>query len=616
MTSEKYAAQKIQQLTSCLTIMFAGNQEYVSPIEAEHQKTKAKQFDDFIANLKTKFSSTNSKDEKYQILTMLPTEWSKGVMSVPNPKLPSNILQRSTKEAVQTFYLEDDISRMMPGKNDCVSMTVNGKKQKVQKRMILSTLRQTYQEFKNRHETIKVSLSYFMKCRPKNCIFLGAPGTHFICVCTIHQNVKQMVYSGKLSKHTCGELMHYEHCVAKVTCNPPQQKCFMRTCKNCPKMLAFKKYLINALKIGMNGESDKEVEFGDHCDDDVLEIEDVSEIEHMEGLNEDEDSDESDGNEADETEHETGIESEDSEANGDEYDDEEIIHFRQWVSTDRCEFKHFAMPISKFVDDFAVKLEKLITHIFITNEQTAFLKWCRDSLKIGEFLIWGDFAENFSFVIQNEAQGYHWARKQATVHPFVIYYKNEKNELAHLNYVIISDCLKHDSVAVYLFISKLVKFLEGRFKVITKLYYFTDGCAGQYKNRKNFSTVYYHKIDFGYECEWHFHATSHGKGPCDGIGGTLKRSAARASLGRTYEKQIDSAELLFEWASSSDMDMHFEYSTTAEHESMTIQLRDRFNAAKLIKGTLKYHCFIPRDSGELMVKYYSADPDHKMVKIV
>lgn len=153
----------------------------------------------------------------------------KGTLSVPNPKIPSNVLQRGVKEAVEKFYLEDDISRMMPGKNDCISITVNGnysagyvvrpfvyesklvafritfnswysltllgKKQKVQKRMILSTLIQTYREFENRHESVKVSLSYFIKCRPKNCIFLGSSGTHFICVCTIHRNIKQMIHS-------------------------------------------------------------------------------------------------------------------------------------------------------------------------------------------------------------------------------------------------------------------------------------------------------------------------------------------------------------------------------------------------------------------------------------
>jgi hypothetical protein len=55
--------------------------------------------------------------------------------------------------------------------------------------------------------------------------------------------------------------------------------------------------------------------------------------------------------------------------------------------------------------------------------------------------------------------------------------------------------------------------------------YFSDGCAAQYKNRKNFLNLCNHDADFGLPAEWHFFATSHGKGPCDGVGGTVKRLA-------------------------------------------------------------------------------------------
>ena len=37
--------------------------------------------------------------------------------------------------------------------------------------------------------------------------------------------------------------------------------------------------------------------------------------------------------------------------------------------------------------------------------------------------------------------------------------------------------------------------------------------------------------------ERHLFATSHGKGPCDGIGGTVKRLATRASLQRPHLKK-------------------------------------------------------------------------------
>lgn len=39
----------------------------------------------------------------------------------------------------------------------------------------------------------KISFSAFAKLKPKNCILAGAAGTHSVCVCVIHQNVKLML---------------------------------------------------------------------------------------------------------------------------------------------------------------------------------------------------------------------------------------------------------------------------------------------------------------------------------------------------------------------------------------------------------------------------------------
>ena len=38
---------------------------------------------------------------------------------------------------------------------------------------------------------------------------------------------------------------------------------------------------------------------------------------------------------------------------------------------------------------------------------------------------------------------------------------------------------------------------------------------------------------------------------CDGLGGTVKRLAARASLQRLYDQQIMTPRQLFEWASDN-----------------------------------------------------------------
>ena len=53
-------------------------------------------------------------------------------------------------------------------------------------------------------------------------------------------------------------------------------------------------------------------------------------------------------------------------------------------------------------------------------------------------------------------------------------------------------------------------------------------------------------MDFdGIDAEWHFFvATLHAKWPCDGIGGTVNRLAAKASLQRPYSEQIMTPFLL------------------------------------------------------------------------
>ena len=77
--------------------------------------------------------------------------------------------------------------------------------------------------------------------------------------------------------------------------------------------------------------------------------------------------------------------------------------------------------------------------------------------------------------------------------------------------------------------------------------YFSDGCAAQYKNRYNFANLCMHMQDFGLNAEWNFFATAHGKSPCDGIGGIVKRATAVESLKRTRINQIMTPEEMYKF---------------------------------------------------------------------
>ena len=88
-----------------------------------------------------------------------------------------------------------------------------------------------------------------------------------------------------------------------------------------------------------------------------------------------------------------------------------------------------------------------------------------------QFVVIGDFSENYSFVLQDAAQGFHWNNSQATIHPFVAYYR-QSGKLEYVSYIIISDCLHHDTIAVHLFQKNLAQFLQENFQKWTKYFIF------------------------------------------------------------------------------------------------------------------------------------------------
>jgi len=54
----------------------------------------------------------------------------------------------------------------------------------------VNNLKEAYQRFKEKHPMEKIGFSKFADLCPKHCVLAGASGTHAVCVCTIHQNIK------------------------------------------------------------------------------------------------------------------------------------------------------------------------------------------------------------------------------------------------------------------------------------------------------------------------------------------------------------------------------------------------------------------------------------------
>jgi len=292
----------------------------------------------------------------------------------------------------------------------------------------------------------------------------------------------------------------------------------------------------------------------------------------------------------------------------------EQITYKSWTLTDRSLLETHVDPSDEFLQKFIDYLKRLLKHNFIAKSQSKFLSDCKAFCESGVFIVLCDFAENYSFVVQDAVQSFHWCNDQATIHPFVVYHK-ENDKLLVDSFVVISESLHHDATAVHLYIKKLIHDLQNKYSDIQKIMYFTDGAASQYKNKSNFLNLAYHLDDFGIDAEWHFFATSHGKSPCDGVGETVKRLAARASLQRPHDNQIMTPRALYDWATIAMPKINFFFYNTQEYESHLENLRHRLSKAQTIPGTRGFHSFIPISNNEIRCKVVSTSDESKLFKI-
>lgn len=529
--------------SSSASLPGSDNEEYVEGDEGK----------EMLAEVMKQFQKADSYFEKMHCLTMVPPSWSvnkikntfkvshefakkgkllqsrHGFGSYPVKKTWQSLSETDLSK-VTLFYYSDEISRLLPGIKDCVSVKddMTGKRILKQKRLVLCNLREAYILFKELHQDLKLGFTKFTELRPKECILADHCGSHNVCVCKVHQNFKLMFQQALKSISQDFSISSYHELLNEMLCEHPTLSCHLLQCKKCP---GFSNISIELTEL-----------FRKHS------IENVS--------------------------------------------------YQQWTNTDHCSVETITQDWTTFLATFKKNSQKLIQHHFISKNQSGFLKNLKMNLKSGEFLVIGDFAQNYSPIIQDAIQNHYWSNNQITVHPFVVYRSefDENDQSKYDTFVIISECTTHNAVAVSLFIKKLMNKLIAQYgkNCIKKIYYFSDGAASQYKNKSNFINLVYHAEDFhGIKAEWHFFATSHGKNACDGVGGTVKRYEARESLRRPSGDLILTAKNLFDLVSSGIKSIKFEFCTLKEHEEQRLILVDRFQQAIPIKGTQSFHSFIP-----------------------
>ena len=169
---------------------------------------------------------------------------------------------------------------------------------------------------------------------------------------------------------------------------------------------------------------------------------------------------------------------------------------------------------------FGESVPRFVFHCYIKKKQYAYFRMLTENPSESAGLLQIDFSENYSIIQRNEIQSAHWAHDQVTLYTACFWYGTPDGKTAIKTYVIVSDYLNHDKYAVAVFNDLLLDNIKSIAPKIQVLNIFSDGAGQHFKQRFTLSYASSASIPIN----WHFFATSHGKGAVDGIGGTIKRN--------------------------------------------------------------------------------------------
>lgn len=205
--------------------------------------------------------------------------------------------------------------------------------------------------------------------------------------------------------------------------------------------------------------------------------------------------------------------------------DDIFVTYYQWddnsKKTEHCDD---ILTIKKKLVDQTMTMRR---HVFVSKNQLKQIEKLKKNLDETEIVLQEDFAENYAIKQQNEIMTAYWVSTGVTVFTAVI---NSQKET--YSYAVVSNSLKHDKYSVIAFNKAILSHAESHGISFEKIHIFSDGAGSQFKNRFALSMIKDPQILHPgiKSLDWSFFGTAHGKGPVDGVGGTVKRAIWRRVL--------------------------------------------------------------------------------------
>ncbi|ESO95533.1 hypothetical protein LOTGIDRAFT_160697 [Lottia gigantea] len=153
------------------------------------------------------------------------------------PKIRTN---QEIVEAVISSYENENISRMMPGKADFITLKDQlGNKYTKQKRHLVATITETYKCFTEDNPSADIGKSKFASLRPR-WVLLSSEMPHNVCGCKYHRYVILLLEALHRRYPDLIPLYSKENFIAHCVCDINDEDCMRNGCERCSDGKLFK----------------------------------------------------------------------------------------------------------------------------------------------------------------------------------------------------------------------------------------------------------------------------------------------------------------------------------------------------------------------------------------
>ena len=268
-------------------------------------------------------------------------------------------------------------------------------------------------------------------------------------------------------------------------------------------------------------------------------------------------------------------------------------HWKKVQDVDKYRWKELeeCVPKQQFIECVLVELAAFRSHVLRVQNQYREMRKLRENLPENEILLWMDFAENYSCSSVEEVQSAFWNVEMVSLHTMVAYLPSNCDKTKQC-LVAASGSLQHNAAAVCCILQKCVPLLKEEVPNLKCIHYLTDSPTSQYRNKTVFQFLCDHQEEFGVSARWHYLECGHGKGPCDGLGASVKRAADMSV--KQGKATIQGADDFVRWANTTDKTSKVRYISYNENDVQKIQENiSRKDKPVAIAGTLKLHAAVP-----------------------